>query len=398
MPTRSVLISGASIAGPALAYWLHRYGFRTTIVERADQLRLGGQNIDLRGAGRAVARRMGIEAELFAASTGEQGVRFVDARDRTIAEFPAGTDATGGATAELEILRGELARILYEHTRATSEYIFGDQITHLHDRPDHITATFKRAAPRSFDLVIAADGIRSRPRALVFADEPKIRELGLLTAYLTIPRVATDSAWARWYNAPGGRSITLRPDNLGTTRATLSFLSAPRHADTLEQQRDLLQRSFHDAGWEAPRILAAVQQSTDLYFDSIGQVLAPSWSRGRFALAGDAAHCPSPISGMGTTLALVGAYILAGELHRHRDHKAAFAAYEQRLRPYVTRAQQLPPGAPRIAHPRTRAGILLFNTALRIAASRPARALGGQLFAPPADTLELPDYDAPAAA
>lgn len=354
MPTRSVLISGASIAGPALAYWLHRYGFRTTIVERADQLRLGGQNIDLRGAGRAVARRMGLEAELFAASTGEQGVRFVDARDRTIAEFPAGTDATGGATAELEILRGELARILYEHTRATSEYIFGDQITHLHDRPDHITATFKRAAPRSFDLVIAADGIRSRTRALVFGDEPKIRELGLLTAYLTIPRVATDSAWARWYNAPGGRSITLRPDNLGTTRATLSFLSAPRHADTLEQQRDLLQRSFHDAGWEAPRILAAVQQSTDLYFDSIGQVLAPSWSRGRFALAGDAAHCP-------------------------------------------TRAQQLPPGAPRIAHPRTRAGILLFNTALRIAASRPVRALGGQLFAPPADTLELPDYDAPAA-
>jgi 2-polyprenyl-6-methoxyphenol hydroxylase-like FAD-dependent oxidoreductase len=394
MTARRVLISGASIAGPALAYWLKRYGWEPVVIERVDGLRDGGQNIDLRGAGRIVARRMGIEDAIRAATTGEKGVRFVDGHGVTLAEFPAGTSDTAGATAELEILRGDLARLLYEQTRSTTEYIFGDRIAGLREADGQVTASFEHGDDRAFDLVVAADGIGSSTRALVFDDEPKIRPLGLYTAYLTIPRSAADSAWARWYNAPGGRTMTLRPNNKGTTRATLSFLSGPRGYERLggAEQKAVLRRTFHDAGWEAPRILAALDDANDLYFESIGQVRAPHWSRGRVALVGDAAYCASPISGMGTSLALVGTYVLAGELAAHVDHRDAFRGYERIMRPYVEQAQQLPQGTPRLAHPKTHFGINLFNSALKLASNRLVGRLAGKLFSPPADKIDLPDY------
>ncbi len=390
------MISGASIAGPTLAFWLRRYGLRPVVIERAGALRLGGQNVDVRGAARVVARRMGIEDDIRAATTGEQGLRFVDDRGRTRAEFPAGTSSSDGFTAELEILRGDLARILYDRTRDGTEYIFGDHITGLDEAGDRVTVSFARGESRDFDLVIAADGIRSTTRALVFGDEPQIRELGLYMAYFTIPRTSTDDAWWRWYNAPGGRTINLRPDNVGTTRVMLSFMFEPRGYDRLgpDEQRQVLRRVYRDAGWEAPRVLAALDDAADMYFESIGQVRAPRWSRGRVALVGDAGYCASPISGMGTSLALTGAYVLAGELARHQDHRAAFASYERILRPYVAKAQKLPPGAPRLAHPRTRPGIAVFNAALRLAARAQASGVGSKILASPADQLEVPDYSA----
>lgn len=390
------MISGASIAGPTLAFWLRRYGLRPVVIERAGALRLGGQNVDVRGAARVVARRMGIEDDIRAATTGEQGLRFVDDRGRTRAEFPAGTSSSDGFTAELEILRGDLARILYDRTRDGTEYIFGDHITGLDEAGDRVTVSFARGESRDFDLVIAADGIRSTTRALVFGDEPQIRELGLYMAYFTIPRTSTDDAWWRWYNAPGGRTINLRPDNVGTTRVMLSFMFEPRGYDRLgpDEQRQVLRRVYRDAGWEAPRVLAALGDAADMYFESIGQVRAPRWSRGRVALVGDAGYCASPISGMGTSLALTGAYVLAGELARHQDHREAFASYERILRPYVAKAQKLPPGAPRLAHPRTRPGIAVFNAALRLAARAQASGVGSKILASPADQLEVPDYSA----
>jgi 2-polyprenyl-6-methoxyphenol hydroxylase-like FAD-dependent oxidoreductase len=400
MTSGRVLVSGASIAGPALAYWLSRYGYEPTVVERAPSLRGGGQNIDVRGAGREVVRRMGIENAIRAATTGEQGVRFVDGRGETAAEFPARPSDTGGLTAELEILRSDLAGILDERVRGRVEQVFGDRVTGLHEADDHVSVSFERGADRDFDLVVAADGIRSSTRALVFGDEPEIRSLGLYMAYLTIPRTAADSSWARWYNAPGGRAITLRPDNVGTTRATLSFLSTPSffargrggESEPDGDQKQLLRDRFADAGWEASRVLDGLDGSDDLYVELIGQVKAPHWSRGRVALVGDAAYCASPISGMGTSLALVGAYVLAGELAAHVDHRDAFRSYERILRPYVEQAQQLPPGAPRLAHPRTRAGIRMFNGGLRLASTPVFSRVGGRLFTPPADRIDLPDY------
>ncbi|MFF7079038.1 FAD-dependent monooxygenase [Streptomyces lavendulae] len=225
MRTPTALISGASIAGPALAYWLNARGWRTTVVERFDALRDDGQNIDVRGAGREVARRMGIEDAIRAASTGETGTEFVDASGAAIARFAAGTTDSGGATAELEILRGQLSRILVDRTAKDTEYVFGDRITALDEQgtgtgnEDGVTVSFAHGPARTFDVVAVAEGLRSRTRSLVFPGTRAVHELGFYIAYLTIPRTTADTDLWRWHSAGRGRSVTLRPDNLGTIRA-----------------------------------------------------------------------------------------------------------------------------------------------------------------------------------
>lgn len=396
MSRSTVLISGASIAGPTLAFWLTRFGFQTTIVERADSLRLGGQNIDVTGAAQKIVRLMGIENDIRAANTGELGVRFVDENNRVRAELPKGESNIG--TRELEILRGDLAKLLFDLTKDKVDYIFGNQITRLEEEEASMNVTFQDGLERHFDLVICADGIRSKTRTLIFGDEPAIRPLGLYVSYLTIPRTATDSAWARWYNAPGSRVIFIRPDNEGTTRASFSFLSAPKGYERLSapEQKEILKKTFADAGWEAPRILAELDANQDIYFDGISQVMAPRWSAGRCAMVGDAAFCPSPLSGMGTSLAIVGAYVLAGELSRTTDYQQAFAAYESRLRPFVNQVQKLPPGVPWLAHPKTKLGISLFNTGLRLFSSHAVRKIadlfGNKSKDSTNDDIVLPDY------
>lgn len=396
MNQTTVLIAGASIAGPTLAFWLTRFGFQTTIVERADSLRLGGQNIDVTGAAQKIVQLMGIENDIRAANTGELGVRFVDENNQTKAELPKGESSVG--TRELEILRGDLAKLLFDLTKDKVEYIFGDQITGLNQEESGVKVTFQNGAKRQFDLVICADGIRSKTRRLIFGDEPTIRPLGLYVSYFTIPRTASDSAWARWYNAPGSRVIFIRPDNEGTTRVSFSFLSAPKGYERLPapEQKEILKNTFADAGWEAARILAELDANQDIYFDGISQVIAPRWSNGRYAMVGDAAFCPSPLSGMGTSLAIVGAYVLAGELSRSADYQQAFAAYESRLRPFVNQVQKLPPGVPWVAHPKTKIGIALFNAGIRLISSRFAKKVS-DLFsnngeASTDDKIVLPDY------
>ncbi len=401
MTRRNVLISGASIAGPALAFWLARYGWDTTIVERAPTFRTGGQNIDIRGAAREVIRRAGLQDSVRDATTGEVGTRFIGDDGSTVAEFPAMKSDTVGATAELEILRGDLSRILVDAGEGRTEYHYGDRITALDNTDPKVVVSFEVAADRSFDLVVAADGIGSATRGLIIGDEVSVRPIGMEMTYLTIPRTEADTDWWRWYNAPGGLGVTLRPDRHGTTRAVLSSITyGSSTSDTgvgverrsPEDQKAYLREQFRNVGWQAPRILDALDTSDDMYYESIGQVRAPHWSLGRAALVGDAAWCASPVSGMGTSLSIVGAYVLAGELASHVHHRDAFAGYERIMRPYVEQAQKLPPGVPRIANPRTRVGLAAFRSALRIASSRPAKLLGAQLFSPPADKIELPDY------
>lgn len=391
---RRALIAGASIAGPALAYWLHRYGWDTVVVERAPELRTGGQNVDVRGAGRAVGRRMGIEDQIRAATTGEQGTRFVDAQGQTVAAFPVRRTQTAGATAELEILRGDLACLLYHATAQNTAYRFNDRIMGLDEGTDGVRVTFEHGQEEHFDLVVAADGLRSSTRTLMFGDEPTVQSLGLTIAYLTIPRTATDDNWWRWYVAPGRRSITLRPDNVGTIRATVGFLSSRPQNERLSQddQKALIRRVFRGAGWAAERVLAALDTTDDWYFDSVAQVKAPRWSNGRLALIGDAAYCASPISGMGTSLSLVGAYVLAGEVAAHVDLRDGLKGYERIMRPYVAQAQTLPPGTPKLAYPASPLGIRLFRGAVQLAATPLIGRLGNRFFTPPADKITLPDY------
>ncbi|GAA4803072.1 FAD-dependent monooxygenase [Streptomyces ziwulingensis] len=314
--------------------------------------------------------------------------------NRTKAAFASGTFGGQGPIADLEILRADLSRILYETTHTHTEYLFDDEITQLSDTGKKVDVTFRNGPDRTFDLVVAADGACSRTRDLIFGDTTDIRPVGLTTAYFTILRQPSDGTWARWHNATQGRTATPRPDNRGTTRASLSYPSPPRGDERLapDAQKKLLRRLFIGAGWEVPRILTAMGTPDDFFLDSVTQVRMPSWARERVAVVGDAAYCASPLSGMGTSLAPTGAYVLAGELAHHAHHGIAFARYEHILRPYVTRAQHLPPGVPRIASPRTRAGIHALNTVLRAASrSRIAKALN-RFLVPPADTFTLPPY------
>jgi len=399
MTAPRVLISGASIAGPALAFWLHRYGWETTVVERANAFRDGGQNVDVRGAAREVLRRAGLEDAAREATTGERGTRFVGDRGETVAEFPVTGSETDGATAEVEILRGDLARIFVDRTEAGTAYRYGDRITALDDDGTRVRVSFEHGEDEDFDLVVAADGIRSSTRDLAFGGEAVVRSLGLEMTYLTIPRDDSDVPWWQWYSGVGGRSITLRPDRHGTTRAVLTEVTKDRGDGVVPARRDAeaqrrhLRARFADLPWQATRILDAMDGVDDIYSESIGQVRSPRWASGRIALLGDAAWCASPVSGMGTSLSIVGAYVLAGELASHVHHRDAFRGYERIMRPYVEQAQSLPPGTPQLANPTSRAGVGAFRTVLRVAASKPAKRLGAQLFSPPADKIDLPEYE-----
>ena len=337
---------------------------------------------------------MGLERTLLAHTTTEQGTRFVDTHGSPIAEFPAGTEDHYGPTAELEILRGQLARILVDSAGPHTEYRYGDRVAECRQDADGVDVTFASDRTERYDLVFFADGVRSSSRELVFGGEAETRELGLYNAYGVLPRDDSDDSWWRWFNAPGARVVGLRPDNVGTTRFSLSWLSEAQgyeSADPADVVGALIE-TFRDAGWQTPRILNALESGAELYVDYLTQIRAPRWSHGRVALIGDAAWCATPLSGMGTTLAITGAYVLAGELATSPDHHHAFAAYDRLMRPFVEQVQDLPPGTPGAAHPKSRVAIALLNSVLRVAGSAPARKIGSRLLSPKPPTLELPDY------
>lgn len=339
---------------------------------------------------------MGLEERVRASGTGEVGLRFVDDRGRSAGEFPVGDSATGdGPTAELEILRSQLSRLLVDEA-GDAEFVFGDRIESVEQDEAGVDVTLAEAGTRRFDLLIVAEGIRSTTRNAVFGGEPDYRDLGFYTAYCTVPRIAGDDQWWQWYTTTGGRSIHLRPDNVGSTRASLNFRCPPDGLDyqSRDDQVRELRRVFGDVGNAAPRILDALSDDpSSLYLDRIAQVRMPAWSKGRVAVVGDAAYCATPVSGMGTSLALAGAYLLAGALGATDDHAEAFASYERYARPFVDEAQKLPPGVPRIANPTSRLGVRLLRTATRVAASAPARALTSRLTSSSADRARvLPDF------
>src|SRR6218665_1773797 len=194
--SKKVLISGASIAGPTLAFWLAKYGYQVTVVERAASLRLGGQNIDISGPAEEVINKMRIKTAVRDANTGEIGLQFIGQDDQPKASFPKEAALTG--THELEIIRGDLVSILYDSTKQNVTYQFDDSITEVEQHPDHVRVTFSSGKTETFQLVIAADGIHSSTRELVFGKEPVFKYLGLYIAYMTIPRHKNDTQWWRW--------------------------------------------------------------------------------------------------------------------------------------------------------------------------------------------------------
>ena len=396
--TRHAVISGAGIAGPALAHQLSARGWRTTVIERFPERRDEGQNIDVRGAAREVVRRMGIEADLRAANTGEVGMRFVDEHGSPAAEFPMSAPGeVDGPTAEFEILRGELSRILIDHGRDGTDYRFDTRVADLTDHGDHVTVALDDGTEVDADLVVIAEGLRSKTRR--FVTQAHVYDLGMYFAYVTVPREDTDEPWWSWQHAPGSLAVHLRPDNLGTTRALLTFVSDVRGLDALQtsDQIDILRKTFADVGGGAPRILAQLDAGAPLYFSAVGQVSTPVWSRGRVALLGDAAFCNATFGGVGTSFALIGAYVLAGELSRTEDAFAALKNYERFMRDNLIDAT--PPVRMEVlrrANPRTPGGIRALRTVAGIAASRPGQAvvktLGRRAGRNATGDLRLPDY------
>ncbi|WP_328322266.1 FAD-dependent oxidoreductase [Streptomyces sp. NBC_00388] len=389
---RRILISGASIAGPALAYWLDRYGFEVTVVEKAPALRGGGYAIDIRGTARDVADRMGLLPQLRKAHVDTRKISFLDA-DGTVVAAVRPEAVTGGAEGlDIEVRRGDLADCLHGLIGGRVEFLFGDSIATLSDRADDVEVTFESGVRRTFGLVIGADGLHSNTRRLAFGPEEAFhRYLGYCFAGFTLPNDLGLDHEARMWNVPG-RAGTLYAHDPGEDLH--GFLTFAREEPPLgafrdpRAQRELVAAQFPDAQWEIPRLVAAMKSADDLFFDVVSQIHMPAWSAGRTALVGDAAYATSFMSGQGSSVSLVGAYVLAGELATRPDHATAFAAYEATVREFVELNQALALEGSATVAPRTRQQLDARNAVLRTRTTLDSERQGRTA----STALELPDY------
>jgi 2-polyprenyl-6-methoxyphenol hydroxylase-like FAD-dependent oxidoreductase len=360
MRNQAVLISGASIAGPALAYWLDRYGFRVTVVEKAPALRTGGQAVDFKGrTHRTVLDRMGIWEEILQRRTGRFDTVYLDDAGRELAVMPG--EFTGG---DAEILRGDLAAILHERTAARCEYRFGDSITGLTETADGVLVEFEHGAAQTFDLVVGADGIHSRVRRLAFGRERDyVHHLGYYYCVAGAPGWGHDTRrrerlTARAWNAPG--RVAYRGGPKGSHLYLFASPELERARGDVATQQRLITEKFAGLGGEVPSMLAELGSLDDFYLDAIAQVrMKGRYTSGRVALVGDAAY-GNTLGGFGTGLAVVGAYVLAGELAvADGDHVAAYARYDEIMRRYAKIAGNTNTG--RFLAPKTAWGIRARN-------------------------------------
>ncbi|MCT7369654.1 FAD-dependent monooxygenase [Mycolicibacterium llatzerense] len=400
MTQPTVLISGAGIAGPALAHWLAGNGYRVVIVEAAPAIRPGGQTVDLRGAGRDVVTRMGLLTAMTERCVFQRGIAWVRSDGTRRAQMPVEAFDGNGIVSALEILRGDLTDVLYQATRESAEYRFGTRISAIEHDDDGVRATLTDGDVIQADLIVGADGPHSAVRQLAFGPEEQfIRRLGGYNAWFTAPDMIGLDGWFLMFQAAGGLNASLRPaHDAATAKAGLAFRSEPLEYDRRDPdaQRALLAERFRDAGWYCDELLRAAEQSEDFYFDDFVQVHMDSWSAGPVTLCGDAGYCASPLSGMGTSLALVGAYVLAGELGPAATLdaagiEAALRRYETVMRPYVDRCQALPGGLDGYA-PLSERQIAGAASAMKWVQRWPLRLYAGRKWFSTAESIDLPDY------
>jgi 2-polyprenyl-6-methoxyphenol hydroxylase-like FAD-dependent oxidoreductase len=369
---KTVLVSGAGIAGPTLAYWLLRAGMEPIIVEASPELRTGGYMIDFWGLGFAVAEAMGLGPRLREIGYAMRELTLVDEAGRITARLM--TDAMRNAIGEryVSLLRGDLARELDRSIHGQVEVIFGNEITFLAQDADGVQVGFAHGAPRRFDLVIGADGVHSNVRRMIFGREDSF-EIGLgysFAAFSARNYPHRDELTYVSRTIPGRQVVrcTLRDGSTVFFMVLASELTANYPVSTTSAQKRCLIDAFRDIGWEGREIVEAVNDATDLYFDSVSQVHMPAWSRGRVALVGDAAYCPSLLAGEGSSFAMAGAFQLAGELlAAGGDHMRAFLAYEWRFKPFLDRKQRSARRLGAWFAPRTHLGLFVRNQITRLA-------------------------------
>ncbi len=393
---RTVLISGAGIAGPTLAYWLKAAGFEPTLVERAPVLRSGGYVIDFWGLGYDIAEQMGLLPDIDRSGYHVQEMRVVDDRGRKLAGFGTRVFAelTGGRYVTLQ--RSDLSRLLFEKIKGRTEILFGDEIVAVREDPKCIRVELEHAGERCFDLLIGADGLHSAVRRLAFGPQTAFeKHLGYVVAAFEVRgyRLRDQDVYLM-YGQPGrmvGR-FTLRDDR---TMFLFVFASTDTHLPASpDQQKAMVRDVYGGGGWECREILAELDQTDELYFDRVSQIRMPSWSRGRVALVGDAAFCVSLLAGQGSALAMISAYVLAGELAATPErYQEAFARYDELLRTHMETKQRAAERFAGAFAPKTRSGLLFRNLVIKtFAIPGVARLAFGRDIA---DALPLPNYNWP---
>ncbi len=389
------LVSGASVAGPTLAYWLHRYGWDVTVVEKATAIRGGGYPIDIRGTALGVLDGMGVLPAVRAAHVNTQRLTFITPDGRAAASVGPAKLSGGDEGGDLELPRGRLTTILSGAVLDDVEWIFDDSIATLDDHGDGVTVTFASGGPaREFDVVVGADGLHSNTRRLVFGPEEQFsRYLGFCFAGFTVPNDLGLAHEGLTWSAPGRMATVYAPGCTGTLHGLLMTRRPLPARSDMGDPVALMAEAFAGDGWLVPHLLEGMRAADDLFFDVTSQIHMPAWSRGRVALAGDAAHAPSFFSGQGTSIALAGAYVLAGELSTGADPATAFAAYERTTRPFVRLNQALADGGGSLLAPATNRALWLRNNVLlKLAPLLGATGLLGRAGRRAATALALPDY------
>jgi len=392
---KSVLISGAGIAGPTLAYWLLKRGFEPVLLERAPHFREGGYMIDFWGIGFDVAERMNLIPRLRDLGYLIDRVKFVDERGRTRSGFDAKVLRSTLGNRFFSLPRGDLARTIFETLSNKVETVFGDTITAIHEDAAGVDVEFEHGRSRRFDLVAGCDGLHSAVRKIVWGAEKQFeRYLGYYCAsFITADYPHRDERTYTSYAEPG-RSISRYALRGGRTAFLFIFAREQplKGNPPLRDAKAMLRERFeHDRWLEVAEILQRLERCNDLYFDSVSQVRMPEWSKGRVALIGDAAYCPSLLAGEGAGFALAGAYLFAKKLQRASgDHLVAYRAFEERFRLFIERKQQSAQQFATSFTPKTRVGLFVRDLVLRLTAFPLVSNWLMRRFV--TDQFQLPDY------